>query len=407
MDFSKLLSLISVILVLIVFARILRLFRLHKITDLKTTLFSALLLNYLVLRTIHLSSIFTGKENLISLGNIAPKDNIFYLISLLVPPILFSYLFALLRFNRQRYLVCLIFLIPLVLRLINPIYVIKTLTVYGINLPIGVTISTIAYAICMTFISYELITNKKLESVIFNWVLGLSYIYSLTHFKILQALQQGLLDGFENFIDESSRSIAIEQQYLNTASLTVIFMCIFLLRNQRILTGDIFVKQIAQLNDTVLVYYSKTPIWFKERRLDRVSEASDKEMNLLTDIEVNRLEIFRKIQLFELNYLNESELFPETLYEFSQKTNLSLLKLEMLFKYSSNYSYSNYKKLMQTIKATVLVRQGFLKDHTADQLAETIGITNRINLHNYLKKFFFTSVQKVKKEWQDHVKENP
>lgn len=407
MDYNKLLSFISVILVLMVFARIIRLFRLQKITDLKTILFSAVLLNYLVLRTIHLSSIFTGKGTYISLGNIAPKDNVFYLISLLIPPILFSYLFAILKFNRQRYLVCLIFLIPFVLRLINPMYVIKTLPLHGFNLPIGVTISTLAYAICMTFIGYELITNKKIESIIFNWVLGLSYIYSLAQFKVLQALHQGLLDGFENFNNESSISIPVEEQYLNTSSLTVIFMSIFLLKNQRILTGDIFVTEPVELRKPDLVYYSKKLIWFTERRLDMISDTNVREGILLKEMEINRLDIFRKIKLYEINYLSGSELFAKTLYEYSQQTDISFLKLELLFIHSSNYSYSNYSKLMKTIKATVLIRTGFLADHTADQLAKTVGITNRNNLHNYLKKFFNTSVQKVKTEWHNQVKENP
>ena len=59
--------------------------------------------------------------------------------------------------------------------------------------------------------------------------------------------------------------------------------------------------------------------------------------------------------------------------ELALKTKIPISHLSFIFKYHSDISFSNYRKMSRILDAVTLIEEGFLKTNTLDALSEKVG----------------------------------
>jgi len=235
--------------------------------------------------------------------------------------------------------------------------------------------SPISFMFYYTLIFVFLIIINKFKTIkhhTLSYKLWLSYC--LLSFSIVLT-QIFIISKFET-------DYSFFREWLIFANLIWVLGLLILILFPRIISGDILTEnRILNKRKTSLEFiYSKIHFW------------SIKKPKIYSKNLKNRFQILENIQKIE-NKIISGNLSLDLLnsqVEFSNICGVNYNTFNSFFNEYGNYSWSKYQKGIKIVYSIYLIKNGFLKDHTLDQLAVEVHFKNRITLYNNFK-FFLNS----------------
>lgn len=358
-------------------------------TDVK--IFSILTLTLIFNRGVFIFDyIFSESPTFYNATTPAEQSYVVHLLLFIIPASLFTYLFVLIgiSFKKSLFRGCFFLAIPLVTLIFDEIELYQ-------NLSVELGLLFIIFLFYAIELLIKVLSNKELSTLATLWIFTCLYAFSNILGKILYDATSVGNEEIKKFSDG---------HHIFSANLIIFFIhLVVIFRFQRILTGDLRneYKSILGTNskdinfkDDKLEFYFEFRIWNNHGPIpNKLLEGTSKRNALL--LETSKSEILNKIRAVERDFICGKISFDviSDMYNFSEALNMNFIALSIYFKPYCLYSYADYIKLLRVLKADYLLRSGFLKKHSVEELSEASYFNNRITLYNNFKKFLDCSIR--------------
>ena len=241
----------------------------------------------------------------------------------------------------------------------------KTITVIAIV--IGFSINMIYYIVSYKTLSKsiwnrksEIALIKKQNKAITKWTTFLFVVYSLLT----------LIFIIRFFVSEEIDWYLGRNNYLWVGALIFIFIYLKILSDPQFLYGyDVLQSKVKEYKKYSIVFDN---VWKFNYNLDIVNVQDA----ILKEKIQNNIENYI-IQIEHLA-LHSNLFFKETFSAEDLVHKLAIPKSHLLyvFKYHSNFSFSDFKKIIRIKRAITLIEQEYLKNSTMESLAKDVGFSS-------------------------------
>jgi AraC-like DNA-binding protein len=237
--------------------------------------------------------------------------------------------------------------------------------------------SSIYLGIILKIIVTQLFNKKnKKELIQFNsiknWVL-IMFGHATFTYLIANYL-------FIVYINESAKPILIE--YNKYSSVIWIVIIAYILKNPNILYGSKLLLQ--KINSSNV---GDINIWKNKKTKITAKNDLELERRILPKIE----RMLYKIRKLEDSLFLNFQHVP-SLKELSLELKYPETHIKYIFKYFSNFTYSEYQNALKIQYALQLIKNGYLESKTIDALSEKCLFNSRMNFYNNFKKITGYSV---------------
>ena len=205
------------------------------------------------------------------------------------------------------------------------------------------------------------------------------YFKSIRVWAYLMMVAFLLIYAFANFIYGKGLEGTQDQvlaEFYGVTSLLWLFICFYLLRNPRILYGEL--RLLEHINEVVP---EEIAIWRSKKR----GQTSAQDLAVEKQI-ASRVESL----LFTLKNLEQA--WSEELLEVPSLKSLSFQldcpqsHVKYLFKYYGNFSFGEYVNVLRINYSITLIRKGYLLTHTIDSLSKkTLFVSGNTFYLNFKK----------------------
>jgi AraC-like DNA-binding protein len=205
------------------------------------------------------------------------------------------------------------------------------------------------------------------------------YFKSIRVWAYLMMVAFLLIYGFANFIYGKALEDTQEKvlgEFYGLTSFLWLFICFYLLRNPRILYGEL--RLLEHINAVVP---EEIAIWRSKKK----GQTDPQDLNVEKQI-APRLEAL----IFSLKSMEQA--WSEELLEVPSLKSLSFQldcpqsHLKYLFKYYGNFTFGEYVNVLRINYAITLIRKGYLLTHTIDSLSKkTLFVSGNTFYLNFKK----------------------
>lgn len=231
-------------------------------------------------------------------------------------------------------------------------------------------------AISFNCIYNILIKKEKYEDYyLFKFLMILFLLTLLFHsFSLFYLLSIGeLLTSNMYIIDVFG--IHSESTYFKLIfNLFLISFSLYILLTKRILHGKYFYETGSIINNNFKNHWNNVI-------LKKIEKKDLKQYEL---IQANISNLVLHLIKLERSYINDNVLFS-SIEEISQILNQRVIDIDFIFKYNNHLTFNKYMLKINMLKASSLIKKGFLKSNSVSDLAKLFGYNSRSAFYTKFK----------------------
>tara|TARA_R110002012_G_C11656603_1_gene611781 strand:- start:1487 stop:2608 length:1122 start_codon:yes stop_codon:yes gene_type:complete len=264
----------------------------------------------------------------------------------------------------------------------------KEILLFGVAFMFFITTITFNYSRDINqyiFLIYSTIYYLFIGKIIWEYVLKNKTIKTNTHYTsvkswtIIMFVLFTIIYVFANYtfnIDIYQKQKIILTNFYNYTSVIWLLIVIYMLMNPKILYGEQLLLKILNKSTD-----KQIKIWKSLKTT--ITEKAD--LKVEQKVKPNLDEILFLIKKFE-NDLQENFNGLPSLKILANNLKQPQSHLKYVFKYYSNYKYSEYQNVLKIQYALKLIHSNYLDSHTIDSLGTQCDFNSRITFFNNFKK---------------------